>query len=153
MNTSQPDIVVISPDGEYLMIVEVKLTDSRIHVQEAIDQLKRLMTSMACSLGLVVAKERIILLRDSLELSNGESIIVVGEARLPNSLLPPVDEQWNKELTLESQVQRWLEKLKMSMSISDLPSDLRILLSEQIMGLLRFGEVRAAGSRWSKAAR
>jgi Type I restriction enzyme R protein N terminus (HSDR_N) len=58
MNTSQPDIVVISPDGEYLMIVEVKLTDSRI--QEAIAQLKRLMTSMACSLGLVVAQERII---------------------------------------------------------------------------------------------
>jgi hypothetical protein len=92
-------------------------------------------------------------LRDSLELSNGESINVVGEARLPNSLLPSVDEQWNKELTLESQVQSWLEKLKMGMNISDLPNDLRNLLSELIMSLLRFGEVRAAGPRWSKAAR
>jgi hypothetical protein len=153
MNRSQPDIVVISPDGEYLMIVEVKLTDSRIHIQEAVDQLKHLMASMGCSLGLVVAKERILLLRDSLELSNGESIVVVGEARLPNSLLPPVDEQWNKELALESQVQRWLEKLKMSMNISDLPNDLRTLFSEPIMNLLRFGEVRAAGPRWSKATR
>ena len=43
MKTSHPDIIVTSPDGEYLMIVEVKLNDVNIHLNNSnniIDQLK-----------------------------------------------------------------------------------------------------------------
>lgn len=154
MNTSQPDIIVSGQDGEYLMIVEVKLKDISIGAQ-AIQQLKHTMASIGCSVGLVVTGERVILLRDSLEKYNGESIDVVGEAKLPDSLLPPADEQWkaNPGMEFESRVQRWLEKLKLTASMDNFPNDLRNLLGEQIISLLRSGEVRAAGPRWSKSAK
>ena len=154
MNTFQPDIIVSGPDGEYLMIVEVKLKDISIGAQ-AIQQLKHTMASIGCSVGLVVAGERVILLRDSLEKYNGESIYVVGEAQLPDSLLPPADEQWkgNPASEFESRVQRWLEKLKLTASMDNFPNDLRNLLGKQIISLLRIGEVRAAGPRWSKSAK
>lgn len=153
IKTSQPDIIVTSQDGEYLIIVEVKLKDSSI-TQYAIQQLKHTMASMGCSVGLVVAGERVILLRDSLEKDNGESIYVVGEAKLPDSVLPPADEQWKGEpaVEFESRVQRWLEQLKLTASLDYLPSDLRNLLGESIIILLRIGEVRAGGPRWSKVA-
>ncbi|MEG4391098.1 type I restriction enzyme HsdR N-terminal domain-containing protein [Microcoleus sp. BROC3] len=153
IKTSQPDIVVTSQDGEYLMIVEVKPKDISINAQ-LIAQLKNNMASIGCSVGLVVTGERVILIRDSLEKYNGESIDVVGEAKLPDYLLPPADEQWKGQpgVEFESRVQRWLEKLKLTASMNNLPNDLRNLLGEPIMSLLRIGEVRAAGPRWSKVA-
>jgi hypothetical protein len=155
MQTVHPDIVVINPDGEYLMVVEVKLYDISVRDRSAIEQLKYLMASIGCSVGLFVSGERVVLLRDSLEKSNGESINVVGEAKLPNSLLPLAGEQRRGELELEfeSRVQQWLEKLKLSSSIENLPNDLRKLLGEPIISLLQLGEVRSAGPRWSKVAR
>ena len=149
-----PDIIVTSQDGEYLMIVEVKFKHINI-AKSAIEQLKHTMASIGGSVGLVVAGERVILLRDSLEKYNGESIYVVGEAQLPDSLLPPADEQWkgNPASEFESRVQRWLEKLKLSASMDNFPNDLRNLLGEQIISLLRIGEVRAADPRWSKSAK
>jgi Type I restriction enzyme R protein N terminus (HSDR_N) len=152
MKTSQPDIIVTSQEGEYLIIVEVKLKN--ISDRNAIEQLKRTMASIGCSVGLVVAGDRVILLRDSLEKYNGESIDVVGEAKLPDSLLPPADEQWkgNPAIEFESRVQRWLEKLKLTASMDNFPNDLRNLLGESIITLLQIGEVRAGGPRWSKVA-
>ncbi|MEG3897261.1 MULTISPECIES: hypothetical protein [unclassified Microcoleus] len=155
IKTFQPDIILTSQDGEYLMLVEVKLKDISSIAKNAIEQLKHTMASIGCSVGLVVAGERVILLRDSLEKYNGESIYVVGEAKLPDSLLPPADEQWkgNPAIEFESRVQRWLEKLKLTASMENLPNDLRNLLGEPIISLLRIGEVRAAGPRWSKSAK
>lgn len=154
MNTAHPDIVVVSPDGEYLIIVEVKLNDSVSRRQDTIEQLKRLMASIGCSVGLAVTGENIFLLRDSLEKSHGESIDVVGEAKLPDYLLPSADEQWKgvRALEFESRVQRWLEQLKQTSNMETLPKDLRGLLGEPIMSLLRLGEIRAAGPRWSRVA-
>lgn len=154
MKAIQPDIVVTSPDGEYLIIVEVKLNDTVAHNQKAIKQLKYLMASMSCSVGLLIRGERIVLLRDSLKYSNGESISVVGEAILPDSFLPPADDRWkgNPYLEFESRVQRWLEKLKLASNVKNLPNDLRRLLDEPVISLLRIGEVRSAGPRWSKVA-
>ena len=149
MLTLQPDIFVKSPDGEYLMLVEVKLKDTRDSVHRAIESLKRSMSSFDCSVGLIVAGERIILLRDTLEEYNGDSIYTVGEAKLPNSLLPPADGQWQDggALEFESQVQNWLENLKLRSNLDTLPSDLRALLSGVVINLLQWGEVRAAGFR------
>ena len=154
MKITHPDIIVMSPEGEYLMIVEVKLQDISIGSQYAIEQLKQTMASRGCSVGLLIAGERIILLRDSLEESNGKSIYIVGEAMLPTSLLPPADEQWQGKpaIEFESRVQRWLEKLQLTSSIENLPNDLKKLLSEPIISLLRIGEVRAAVPRWNKVA-
>jgi hypothetical protein len=153
MKTAQPDIVVISPDGEYLMIVEVKLND--IGTQNAVKELQHLMASIDCSIGLIVSGERVVLLRDSLEKSNGESIKKVGEANLPHFLLPTSDEKWNGNLyfEFESQVQQWLEKLKLPSNLENLPTDLRKLFGEPVISLLRLGEVRAAGPRWSKVTK
>ncbi|MCC3405135.1 MAG: type I restriction enzyme HsdR N-terminal domain-containing protein [Microcoleus sp. PH2017_10_PVI_O_A] len=155
MKTSQPDIIVTSQEGEYLIIVEVKLKDIGMGDRNAIEQLKRTMASIGCSVGLVVAGDRVILLRDSLEKYNGESIDVVGEAKLPDYLLPPADEQWkgNPAIEFESRVQRWLEKLKLTASMDNFPNDLRNLLGESIITLLQIGEVRAGGPRWSKVAK
>ena len=124
-----PDIIVTSQDGEYLMLVEVKFKHISID-KSAIEQLKHTMASIGCSVGLVVAGERVSLLRDSLEKYNGESIYVVGEAQLPDSLLPPADEQWkgNPASEFESRVQRWLVKLKLTASMDNFPNDLRKLL-------------------------
>lgn len=154
MNTAHPDIVVVGPDGEYLMIVEVKLDDSDARRQEAIRQMKHLMASLGCSIGLVIFGKTIFLLRDSLEQSHGESIHVVGEARLPDSLLPSADEQRRavRGLEFEARVQQWLEKLKQTTNSEVLPGDLGELLGEPIMSLLRLGEIRAAGPRWSRLA-
>lgn len=134
------------------MIVEVKLRDTDNYV---IKQLKHLMAATSCSVGLAVAGEHVILLRDSLEKFNGASVHVAGEATLPSHLLPPADEQWKGEpgIELESRVQRWLEKLKFASSTDNFPEDLRNLFSESILSLLRIGEIRAAGPRWSKAAK
>lgn len=152
MNTAYPDIVVVSPDGDYLIVVEVKTNDNLR--QSAIEQLKRLMAAMGCSVGLAVTGDHIFLLRDSLEKSHGESIAVVSEARLPDYLLPSADEQWRGKygLEFESRVQRWLEKLKQAPSLENLPNDLAELLSEPVLSLIRLGEIRAAGPRWSKVA-
>lgn len=154
MNTAHPDIVVVNPDREYLIIVDVKLNDSFSLRQNATEQLKHLMASVDCSVGLAVTGEHIVLLRDSLEKSHGESISVVGEAKLPAYLLPSTNEQWrgSRELEFESRVQRWLEKLKQTSSLETLPNDLAKLLGEPVIRLLQLGEIRAAGPRWSKAA-
>ena len=154
MNTAHPDIVVVSPDGEYLIVAEVKLNDSLPLRQCTIEQLKSQMTFMDCSVGLAVTGEHILLLRDSLEKSHGESIAVVGEATLPDHLLPSADEQWqgHQGLEFESRVQLWLETLKQAPSLENLPSDLQQLFSEPIISLLRLGEIRAAGPRWSRVA-
>jgi uncharacterized protein YoaH (UPF0181 family) len=154
MNKRHPDIVVVSPDGEYLIVVEVKLNDSSSDRQNAVEQLKHLMVSIGCSVGLAVTGEYAFLLRDSLEKSHGESIHVVGEAKLPDYLLPPADEQWRgiRALELESRVQKWLEEVKQTSNLEALPRDLRELLGEPILSLLRLGEIRAAGPRWSRIA-
>jgi Type I restriction enzyme R protein N terminus (HSDR_N) len=147
MKTAQPDIIVTSPDGEYLMIIEVKASNHS--VSSAVEQLKHHMTSIGCSVGLVVSGDRIVLLRDSLETSNGESIAVVGEANLPESLLPQSEAQWQSEsIEFTSRVQQWLETLKL-FPVETLPNDVRVLLSP-IMSLFRLGEVRAAAPRWSQ---
>ncbi|MEA5617634.1 hypothetical protein VB711_07255 [Cronbergia sp. UHCC 0137] len=155
MKTSHPDIIVTSPDGEYLMIIEVKLHDVSINHNSSIHQLRSLMVQFGCSLGLLVAGERVILLRDTFEESNDSSVHVVGEANLPDFLLPPADQQWkgNPYLEFESRVQLWLEKLKYTTSLDNLPDDLKALFSGRIINLLRLGEVRAAGPRWSKVAK
>ncbi|MFM7362905.1 MAG: hypothetical protein ACKO11_00015 [Cuspidothrix sp.] len=156
MKASHHDIIVTSPDGEYLMIVEVKLNYVTIHLNNIIDELKGSMIEFGCSVGLIVAAERVILLRDSFDDSHGSSIHVVGEARLPNYLLPPPDEQWrgNRYLEFESQVQRWLEKLKLQTNVDSLPDDLKNLFGGRIINLLRFGEIRAGGPRaWSKVVK
>lgn len=155
MKTSHPDIIVTSPDGEYLMIVEVKLNDVTIHLSNIIDELKGSMIEFGCSIGLIVAGERVIVLRDSFDDSQGSSIRVVGEAKFPNYLLPPADGQWkgNPYLEFESQVQRWLEKLKLQTNVDSLPDDLKNLFGGRIVNLLRIGEVRAGGPRWSKVAK
>ncbi|MFN5954567.1 MAG: hypothetical protein ACK6A9_19375 [Dolichospermum sp.] len=149
---SHPDIIVTSPDGEYLMIVEVKPNDVSKQRQYAMNQLQRSMIDFGCSVGLLVAGERVTVLRDSFDDSHGSSIYVVGEATLPHSFLPPADEQWrgNPHLEFESQVQRWLEKLKLQTNVNSLPDDLKNLFGGRIINLLRIGEVRAAGPRWSK---
>ena len=152
MKTAHPDIVVISPDGEYLLIVVV-VSDIVVRRPIAMEQLRRMMTSMNCAIGILVFGEHIILLRDSLEQFNGASIGIVGEAKLPHSLLPPADHQWEGKSEFESRVQRWLEELKLPSSTKKLPEDLRKLLGEPIISLLRLGEIRAAGPRWSKTTR
>lgn len=155
MQTIQPDIIVTDSDGEYLMVVEVQLSNTDHLVQRAIAQTKRLMTAVDCSMGLVVAGDRLVLLRDSLEWANGQSIKIVGEAKLLNSLLPPADEQWrgHPHLEFESKVQRWLEDLKLASNADNLPSDLRQLFDAPVINLLRFGDIRAGGPRWRKVAR
>lgn len=155
MKASHPDIIVTSPDGEYLMIVEVKLNDVRKQRQLGIIYLERSMIEFGCSIGLLVAGERVIVLRDSFDDSHGSSIHVVGEAKLPHSLLPPPDEQWrgNRYLEFESQVQRWLEKLKLQTNVESLPDDLKNLFGGRIVNLLKIGEIRAGGLRWSKVAK
>ena len=152
MRLAQPEIIVTNPDGEYLILVEVKLNDNIDH--NGIEQLKRSMAFMNCSTGILVSGERIYLLRDSLEEFDGASINIVGEARLPHTLLPPPDYQWKDEpaLAFESQIQVWIEGLTFSSNVQKLPNDLRKLLNESILSLLRWGEVRSAGPRWSKAA-
>ena len=112
------------------------------------------MVSMGCSVGLAITGNHIFLLRDSLEKSHGESITVVGEAMLPEHLLPSADEQWKGERSLEfeSRVQQWLEKLKQTPNLEDLPNDLGELLGESIISLIRLGDIRAAGPRWSRVA-
>jgi hypothetical protein len=152
MRLAEPDIIVTNPDGEYLILVEVKLNDNIAH--NGIDQLKRSMAFMNCSMGILVSGERIYLLHDSLQEFDGASINIVGEARLPHTLLPPPDHQWKDEpaLEFESQIQGWLEGLKFSSNVQKLPNDLRKLFSESMLSLLRWGEVRSAGPRWSKTA-
>ncbi|MEM8642931.1 MAG: hypothetical protein AAGG51_29560 [Cyanobacteria bacterium P01_G01_bin.54] len=150
MSIASPDIIVVNSDGEYLIVVEAKLNSSS-H-QRAIEQLKHFMASVGCTFGLAVTGEQISLLRDSFEKFHGESITVIGRARLPKHLLPPADGRWkeNPYYEFESQVQRWLEGLKLTPRLDILPNDLKELFEEPIISLLQFGEIRAAGPRWSR---
>jgi Type I restriction enzyme R protein N terminus (HSDR_N) len=155
MKITRPDIIVTDPDGEYLLLVEVKRETVESRIPEAIEQMKRTMASFDCSLGLVVVGEKIILLRDSLEKYGGESVRVVGEAKLPDSLLPSPDRYWqdNPDFEFEARVQQWLENLQLGIDLDRLPEDLKTLLDGPILRLLRVGEVRAAGPRWSRATK
>jgi hypothetical protein len=107
------------------------------------------MAPVGCCVGLAVIGDHLFLLRDSLEKSQGESISVIDEARLPEDLLPAADEQWQGQrgLEFESRVQRWLETLKQTPHLETLPRNLRELLGEPFLNLLRLGEIRAAGPR------
>jgi hypothetical protein len=157
MKNFRPDIVVTSPEGEYWMVIEVKPSDVGTHVQNTIEHLKRIMTSSNCSIGFAVTGDRIVLLRDSFEQSEGQSIYTVGEASLPDSLLSSVREQSNGKFISESEfslrVQQWFEKLKMSSTVQDLSIDLKKLFGEPIISLIRLGEIRAAYPRWSGVAK
>jgi hypothetical protein len=138
------------------MLVEVKSNATGLRARDAIEQLKRTMADFNCSIGLLAIGEKIILLRDSLEKYGGESISIVGEAGLPDSLLPPPDPYWkdHPHFEFEARVQRWLENLRSDLDLERLPEDLKTLLDEgSIVPLLRMGQVRAAGPRWSKVAR
>jgi hypothetical protein len=147
METAQSDIIVTSADGEYLMVVEVKLNGVG---KQAYDQLRSQMASVDCAVGLLVSGDRIVLMRDSLEKYNGDSISIIGEAKLPDSLLHPNDGEWKGQLEFELQVQRWLENIKLTASLKNLPNDLQQLFGESMINLLRLGEVRSAGPRWSR---
>jgi hypothetical protein len=131
------------------MVVEVKPNDIGVHAQTAIEQLRHIMTLLNCSTGFAVTGDRIVLLRDSLEKSNGESIYVAGEAKLLDSLLSSS----TSELEFSLSVQRWFEKLKEPITLKSLPNDLQNLSSEPIISLLRLGEVRAARPRWSNVSK
>jgi len=145
-----PDIIVVSPDGEYLMLVEIKLTSRSIDY--AFEQLKQYMVALGCSNGLLICGETVMLLRDSLEQADGSSIRVIGEAKLPEMLLPPTTAQFKQQAGWEfaSRVQQWLEGLTLTVNVQQLPEDLQQLLSEPILNLLRVGEIRSGGPRWSQ---
>ncbi|NEQ46051.1 MAG: type I restriction enzyme HsdR N-terminal domain-containing protein [Leptolyngbya sp. SIOISBB] len=153
MKAAHSDIIVVSPSGEYLMLVEVKLGDLVEIYQSAIEQLKYLMTLMGCAVGLAVTSTRISLLRDSLEQPNGASIHLVGEAQLPDDLRLSVTNPTANlsEVEFTDQVQQWLESLQKD-DLGELSADLKALLEDSVMPLLQFGEIRAAGPRWSRVA-
>ena len=154
MKAAHPDIIVVSPSGEYLLLVEVKLGDGPELHQTAIEQLQYLMTLMGCSVGLAVTGPRISLLHDSLEQPNGESIHIVREAQLPSYLLPSLNEQPANRFgfEFENRIQQWLDNLQKTANLDNLSADLQDLLADSVMPLLQFGEIRAAGPRWSKVA-
>lgn len=135
------------------MLVEVKLGDLPELHQSAIKQLKHLMTLMGCTIGLVVTGTRVSLLRDSLEQPNGASIHLIGEAQLPDYLRPLVTDPTANLRAVEftDRIQQWLESLQKD-DLSELPADLQVLLADSVMPLLQFGEIRAAGPRWSRVA-
>ena len=153
MKAAHPDIIVVSPNSEYLMLVEVKLGDLPGLHQSAAKQLKYLMTLMGCTVGLAVTSTRISLLRDSLEQPNGASIHLIGEAQLPDYLLPSAIDPTASlcEVEFTDRIQQWLESLQKG-DLDELPADLQALLADSVMPLLQFGEIRAAGPRWSRVA-
>jgi uncharacterized protein YecT (DUF1311 family) len=58
LKASHPDIIVTSPDEEYLIIVEVKLNDVNIHYNSIIDQLKGSMKNLlrrSFTIGLILS--------------------------------------------------------------------------------------------------
>ena len=149
----QPDIIVVSPDGEYLMLVEIKMTSRSIdQASQAITQLKQYMLGLGCPNGLLIWGETIMLLQDSFEKSDGTSIQVISEAKLPGTLLLP---QKSKSPTqagweFETRVQQWLEGLTLAANVQQLSEDLQHLFSEPILNLLRMGEIKSGGPRWSQ---
>ncbi len=154
MISSQPDIVLVSPDGEYLMLVEIKLNDSKSQVRTGIAQLTHAMVAMGCSTGLLITGARIILLRDSLESVNGASIQKMGEARLPHELLTALERPNRQEsyAEFEVRVQQWLESLKLFTDPESLPDAWGELLGGTVLGLLRLGEILVTHPRWSPVA-
>lgn len=149
----QPDIIVTSPDGEYLMLVEIKMINNSIdQTSQAIAQAKQYMVGLGCPNSLLILGERIMLLWDSFEQSDGASIQVIGEAKLPDALLStrksqsPVQAGWE----FATQVQQWLEGLTLAENVQQLPEDLHRLFSDPILNLLRIGEIRSGGPRWGQ---
>ncbi|MBD2552131.1 type I restriction enzyme HsdR N-terminal domain-containing protein [Limnothrix sp. FACHB-708] len=149
----QPDIIVVSPDGEYLMLVEIKLTSHGVdQASRAIAQLKQYMVGVGCPNGLLIWGETIMLLWDSFEQSDGRSIQMIGEAKLPDTLLPPTQHQSQTQSGWDfaTRVQQWMEGLTLTTNVQKLPEDLQHLFSEPILNLLRMGEIRSGGPRWSQ---
>lgn len=150
----QPDIIVVSPDGEYLMLVEIKFTSRGVdQASQAIAQLKQYMVGLGCPNALLIWGETIMLLRDSFEQSDGSSIRVIGAAKLPDTLLPPTQNQSpvQAEWEFATRVQQWMEELALTTNVRQMPEDLQRLFSNPILNLLRIGEIRSGGPRWNKA--
>ena len=143
-----PDIVVVNPNGEYLILVEVKLNTI---TKEAEERLKKLMVSIGCSLGLLISTTHIILFRDSLRELDGQSIQTIESAQLPLNFFYLENKSDTKQRhdELESKIQQWLEKIKSSFNINDFSPELQKIL-EYISPLLQIGEVRAAHLRYLK---
>ena len=143
-----PDIVVVNPNGEYLILVEVKLNTI---TKEAEERLKKLMVSMGCSIGLLISTTQIILFRDSLRELNGQSIQTIESAQLPPNFFHVENKsdtkQWHDEL--EAKIQQWLEKIQSSVNIDNFSPELQKIL-EYISPLLQIVEVRAAHLRYLK---
>lgn len=143
-----PDIVIVNPNGEYLILVEVKLNTI---TKEAEERLKKLMFSMGCSIGLLISTTHIILFRDSLRELNGQSIQKIESAQFSPNFFHVENKsdtkQWHDEL--EAKIQQWLEKIQSSVNIDDFSPELQKIL-EYISPSLQIGEVRAAHLRHLK---
>jgi hypothetical protein len=110
------------------------------------------MVGLGCPHALLIWGETIILLQDSFEQSDGSSIRVIGEAKLPEILLPSSQNQslTQTEWEFETRIQEWLEGLTLTANVQQLPEDLQHLFGESILNLLRMGEIRSGGPRWGK---
>jgi hypothetical protein len=148
----EPDILVMSPDGdEIILVAQVKVHENWLNQEE--QQLKRYMFGMRCPLGMLVTPESLRLFRDTYTSYGQESIERIGEystrglfddalARYPRD-----DNAAIRGFLLEDAVQAWLERLAAGADLSELPPDLKNAMEDHVLPALVYGDVRAAGPR------
>ena len=137
MRDNGVDIIVTSPTGHTRVAVEVKLAGD---LEAATSQLREYMKGVGASVGLIVGREEIGILRDTY--AGEPSIGIAG--RYPTSLVHDL-EIGEDELEFEEHVQRWLESLLTNDDVADEP--LLSALRMHLLPAMADGTVRAAGPR------
>jgi hypothetical protein len=135
------DILVKSSTGHPDVVVDVTLEAPRGEM----DHLRKYMRGTGASVGMIVSRQTLILLRETYRGEN--SIEVVGE--YPTALATDLD-VGGDGVAFEERVQTWLEELPARDDAVEEP--LRSALRQHVIPYIEGGDVRAAGPRTQRAA-
>lgn len=147
----EPDIVVADPHGIVSLVVETKLSSSGL--DEVASQLARYMFGMRCPMGMLVTPERVRLYRDTYSEPSEHGVERIAEFDSPLSVtnrMPPSGEKPDQAARFEHAVQSWLESLGMGVGLEELGAEARRAVEDNVLPLLRTGQVRAGHPRWRR---
>lgn len=147
----EPDIVVADPQGIVSLVVETKLRSSGLDEVES--QLARYMFGMRCPMGMLVTPERVRLYSDTYSEPSEHGVERIAEFDTPLSVtsrIPPSGEKPDEAARFEQAVQSWIESLRVGAGLEELGADARRALEDNVLPLLRAGQVRAGHPRWRR---
>jgi hypothetical protein len=154
MKSINPDIIITNAEGEYLVILQIKITQGLINSPtnqpHIFDALKATMVALNCPIGVLIINQDITILRDSFEQSNGDSISIANQATIKSLNIPEKDSyttNYSLGAEFEDQVQKWFVQLQSESCPYEQQEEASKIFDPLTLSLIRGGEIRAGHPR------